>query len=360
MKKNTIKEVLDYYFSGTKYSKDAQKAFKIFFDKHPIDPEEKPDAFDEGALSEWFLYDYKLKNGRTPIEDYCITNPMGLEQEQLRLFEELCESIYGIWKVKNVIKGIGLELVSLQDKKAYNIKEHRGSMSMKKGDYIIGRVGQIAGIYELVGANPVPVSKEEAEQMIEEMDRLNPKKFRDYFYGKREERFAGLEGRVRDGGRCVCSICGKEGKIGGFANPSSLKPLIVCVDCMAVSMAKKDGVSVSEAKENRKRIFDNFHAFREAISEKYLEEAGKEIFDSIQEANMLIEFVQTTWNNLPRDFRETMEKESKEDLKRIYSDIDIDFSELLSGRRSQVGKMGRNDSCHCGSGKKYKYCCGAN
>ncbi len=33
-------------------------------------------------------------------------------------------------------------------------------------------------------------------------------------------------------------------------------------------------------------------------------------------------------------------------------------AELGGGRRQAEQKIGRNDACGCGSGKKYKHCCG--
>ena len=46
---------------------------------------------------------------------------------------------------------------------------------------------------------------------------------------------------------------------------------------------------------------------------------------------------------------------------RIPSSERIDFVEEIKARkttRTLVGKVGRNDPCPCGSGKKYKKCCG--
>jgi uncharacterized protein YchJ len=38
-------------------------------------------------------------------------------------------------------------------------------------------------------------------------------------------------------------------------------------------------------------------------------------------------------------------------------DQDSDYKELASGQIVSKNKVGRNDPCPCGSGKKYKKCC---
>ncbi len=353
MKHNTIKKVLDY-FTEYNYGREVKRALRVFFDRYPAEEE---DPYEEGAFSEWFLYDFKMKNGRTPMRNFCTKNPLGLSKKEMKVYERLDESIYGIWEVGNVIKGVGLELVNIENNDTYSVKEYTGSQTMKKGMHIFGRVAKVGDVHELVGANPIAVPGEGAERCINELDELTPKTARDYCYRRSQESMKKLEGRVLDGGRCICSKCGKEKKMGGVMNPS-VEPAPVCVDCMAESVAESEGISVEEAQENRKRMLDNMHAFREAIFERYLKEAGKDEFSSIDEANMLMEFVQNSWNNIPREVHMFMEKESKENMKKMYAEIDVDFSELFYRIRINAGKIGRNEPCPCGSGRKYKRCCG--
>ena len=40
--------------------------------------------------------------------------------------------------------------------------------------------------------------------------------------------------------------------------------------------------------------------------------------------------------------------------------LSTDFGDLEEGTIVKGEKIGRNDPCPCGSGKKYKKCCGAN
>ena len=61
-------------------------------------------------------------------------------------------------------------------------------------------------------------------------------------------------------------------------------------------------------------------------------------------------------------FKEIIEENQRLDLelytKNIRSDQNYDpFSSLPVSTQLRIGKIGRNDKCPCGSGKKYKKCC---
>ena len=55
------------------------------------------------------------------------------------------------------------------------------------------------------------------------------------------------------------------------------------------------------------------------------------------------------------DFDE-FDKEADRDLRDLRA---IDVTEARPETRPQTPKVGRNEPCPCGSGKKYKHCCGA-
>lgn len=46
---------------------------------------------------------------------------------------------------------------------------------------------------------------------------------------------------------------------------------------------------------------------------------------------------------------------TREDIKQVIEEIKNEKEQPI---RNEVPKIGRNEPCPCGSGKKYKYCCG--
>jgi len=171
------------------------------------------------------------------------------------------------------------------------------------------------------------------------------------------------EGKILDGGKCECGICGKKKKLGGFINPTpgmeDRIPKIICIDCMMEQVALKKGISRKEALKRRKRMFDAVYAFQEVMFERYLKENNKEEFDSIEEANEVLDFVRRCWNRVPKEFREMAETFDKEELEKTFRELKLDLRTLSSSLKYKTStEIGRNDPCPCGSGNKYKKCCG--
>ncbi len=44
-------------------------------------------------------------------------------------------------------------------------------------------------------------------------------------------------------------------------------------------------------------------------------------------------------------------------MKTIWKGIKKIFDRMWNGKELPPEDLGRNDRCHCGSGKKYKHCC---
>lgn len=169
-----------------------------------------------------------------------------------------------------------------------------------------------------------------------------------------------FEDKILDGGKCICDICGKTKKMGGLFDPKSPAPKIVCVDCMVRTTAEDHDLTIKEAKHHRKRMFASSNLFIKLKMEDYSKLKGEEV-ESIEEANMILNPIMDYWNNkLTIKQRKAFEQMNDEELEKAYRKITIDFSSLLKKNKSNGIKIGRNAPCPCGSGKKYKKCCGNN
>ena len=83
-----------------------------------------------------------------------------------------------------------------------------------------------------------------------------------------------------------------------------------------------------------------------------------ESFDMFEEANNLIR-ENTVLQLLAFDL-ETAEKESQRSRVRITATSNGSDGTIKKKPVKKEVKVGRNEPCPCGSGKKYKKCCGAN
>jgi len=161
-----------------------------------------------------------------------------------------------------------------------------------------------------------------------------------------------FEGKIKDGGKCVCDLCGKTARLGGFLDPRSANPLVACYNCMMKISAKEQGISVAEAKKRRERMFKASNLFSQTKMKEYLQATGKDACNSIDELNEVIRYVTSVWNTFGKEAIEGFENMPESKLLKIYGKVKMNFSYLI-----KTPKHGRNDPCPCGSGKKYKKCC---
>lgn len=163
-------------------------------------------------------------------------------------------------------------------------------------------------------------------------------------------------GKILDGGMCICSVCGAEKKVGGY-DPSVEKPDegVMCRECMYVDLAERKGISVEAAKKVHEQQLKSTHMMNEICFGKYFAMAGKKAFNSITEANDVLHMVTGAWNALTTEERTRVEGLDDIRMREYFENVEIDFS--IVTHVHQYGKPGRNDSCPCGSGKKFKKCC---
>ncbi len=150
MQKDFISRLLSYYRNSPKFDDEISRALKEFFS------EGLKDVFDEMLepyFNEWLIFDFKLKNGMTLLEDYYDRNPHKLPMYQLQVCKNLQNNIYGMFEVKQVDVGEGMELLLLSTGEKYYVNEYLGTFDLKKGNVFFNRISKVGDYYEMVGAN---------------------------------------------------------------------------------------------------------------------------------------------------------------------------------------------------------------
>ena len=161
-----------------------------------------------------------------------------------------------------------------------------------------------------------------------------------------------VTGEILDGGQCICGICGKKGKMGGFADAMSKQPRVACYDCMLKMSAKEKGISVEQAEKERNEALRLCHLFIQVKMEEYLAASGQKELSSLEEANRVIGYITHVWNTFSKKEKDAMHRKKQQDLSILFQTTKMNWQYL--GERPQ---QHRNDPCACGSGKKYKVCC---
>lgn len=204
MKKGIIPRVIAAYKNDS-YRWEIHRAMMDFFDgadKSEIAQmmDDQPDV--EGWFNEWLIYDFRLENGRTILEDFIERNPLELPDEELDVYRSLLQSEPGLYEVLDVKKKKGLRLRSISTGHEYEVSEKQGTIGVKPGRLIYGRVGKIDDHYELVGSNGIYLDMQLGEglrqRFLENSEAINSKTIYQFMCERLPDEFCGSEKNILD------------------------------------------------------------------------------------------------------------------------------------------------------------------
>lgn len=190
MKHGMIPSLLDYYYSGPIFAREISRALDEFFGYRVQETGylniENEDVM--GLFNEWLVYDFKMTNDRTLLEDFCHNNPLDLPKDELEGYRDLMENTYGMYEILQVTWHEGMTFRDLQTEKEYWVKEKMGTEQARKGQIIFARVGKVAEHWEMIGSNgpvlPIKIGKGVRRYFSEAKDKFTPKKAYEIFYKK--------------------------------------------------------------------------------------------------------------------------------------------------------------------------------
>ncbi len=183
MKPGTIKRIQAYYFSNPEYFDEILRALKEFFGKDVPSIENGEIKFQSEAenslFNEFFIYDFKLSNDKTPLKNFYEQNPFNLKGDELQIYKDLQENIYSYFKVTKKILGTGLVLEDIMNGKIYEVKEYSLTFQVYEGESFPTRIGKVGDHYEIVGGNiyvmPLKFSPELEMSLKKSKIKWNPK-----------------------------------------------------------------------------------------------------------------------------------------------------------------------------------------
>lgn len=189
MKQNIITKILDYYFSPENrpvFGKRVKKAMEEFTggNKTPVASE------DAGHFTEWFLYDFKLETGETPLEYFYNKNPLRLPDEELTVYKNMMEdNIYDIFEVADLKENKEMTLEHVRTGKEYRVSEKAATRQLSRGDAFICRIINVGSGYEIAGGSVLvlpKLAKGAKDFLLKTTDKLTPKKVYGIVRGARD------------------------------------------------------------------------------------------------------------------------------------------------------------------------------
>lgn len=179
--KGSIAKIYEYYFTTPRYSEEILRAMRKFFDRPDLDRGGSLEMNDksEGFFNEWFLYDFVLSNGETPLRSFVKENPLEVSAAEMELYESILKTnMYGLYEVKKVDMDKGLVLKNLQSGKELYVQEKKLTKQIQPRSVFFGRIGMVGDHYELIGADTfsIQAAGEEIKSYFHDMKfKLTPK-----------------------------------------------------------------------------------------------------------------------------------------------------------------------------------------
>lgn len=153
MQKKLKEKILNYHLSpdsqGEKYDSEISRALELFARKLEINPASMIEF--EPYCFEWLIFDFKLKNGLSLLENYLKNNFNEISIQEAEECKKILDTQkFGFFEVLNVWRGKEMQLKDKVSGKIYLIKDKAGAGKLEKGDDIFTRVGLIGKNWELI------------------------------------------------------------------------------------------------------------------------------------------------------------------------------------------------------------------
>ncbi len=154
--KGTLGKIFDYYFGNPEYEEEMLRAFSDFFEKPDLKRGDNLDYHDksEGFFNEWFLYDFRFLNKKSPLENFIIKNPLGFSPSKMKPYKSILKSqAYGLYEVILLDIGYGLKLRNLQTGDEVYVHEKSLTQQVKLGNSFYARLADVGDRFEIIGAD---------------------------------------------------------------------------------------------------------------------------------------------------------------------------------------------------------------
>ncbi|MBU1028799.1 hypothetical protein KKE28_01185, partial [Patescibacteria group bacterium] len=148
MESGIISNLIDYYRDHPRYSKENLWAWREFFGGGY-----RPTDLEMGWFVEWYLFEFRLKNGNSVLEEHVQNNPWRESEQMLNLYRNLADAKFGLYEVLRVDLGEGLRLRNVQNAEEVEVKECSATYQTKDGMLVLARIAQVGDHNEIVGSD---------------------------------------------------------------------------------------------------------------------------------------------------------------------------------------------------------------
>ncbi|OGZ44464.1 MAG: hypothetical protein A3J55_04450 [Candidatus Ryanbacteria bacterium RIFCSPHIGHO2_02_FULL_45_17b] len=179
MRTGTISDIISYFFNSSAYKADIERALCQFFGIHSVEelligiPEfANVDSPAHRHFHEWFVFDFKLSDGKTPLQEWCEKNPMNIRFSDMTECADLLRwNEYGFFIIISSVPG-KVEIESIMSKKRYAVREYKVAPFLKPKEVIVARISLIGQRYEFVSGMIEPTDTEFSDEARKTLTRF--------------------------------------------------------------------------------------------------------------------------------------------------------------------------------------------
>lgn len=155
--KGSIAKIYEYYYSTPRYRDEMLRATREFFDRPDLDRGGTLEMNEksESLFNEWFLYDFKLSNGKITLADFIAENPLRLTPVEMIIYKDLLKTnTYGLYEVISININNGLIVKDLWTGRKFYTREQKLTFQVNPHNVFFERIGKVGDHYEFIGADP--------------------------------------------------------------------------------------------------------------------------------------------------------------------------------------------------------------
>lgn len=342
MREGLITDVISKFFSKEVFEEEVSRAKNIFWNNGEIDIEKLPveeRLKQEALFIFWFIFDFKLSNGKTPLKMYYLSRYLYLRESDKENYKNLLKSVYCLWRIEHVDSGVGVKLKNLINGKVFYVNEKSATHNLEVDDVVATRVSKIDDHYEIISPDNDLVFKNGLLNplvgKILRHKKLNPKIVQDTIFAFNKDNIFDenfnlddLKKKIINDEMCICDLCHKEGRIGGVGkNTETGEMAILCDKCQIKIDAWNNKISVKKQKKLTEDILKKTEFFSNIKLEQLSLEKNVDLSD-VDNLNKALMAINMAWNGLSVKERKSFDKMTKSEMMKKFKDIKVDFKDF--------------------------------
>lgn len=195
-----LRRYLGEFADRPSFAWDTARAQDIYLGCHDRRLFESEDEFSMERCFEWFIFDYKLSNGKTVIETFFNENSQALDELETALLKNWIDSCISLYQVTGITPGKGLSIKNLLYREEAVVRDLNVSSEIEVGNILLVRVLKVGEEYEF-STSGIALPGESKEFLLKELRRE-----RQLFFSISKTKNSGWKAYLKENGHKINAL----------------------------------------------------------------------------------------------------------------------------------------------------------